>query len=48
MDWFDQILCAITSLARKPRQPFVADVIFTDNLGDEHRVRSVRFNYRGL
>jgi hypothetical protein len=29
------------------RDPFVADVIFTDNYGDEHRIRSVRFPYRG-
>jgi hypothetical protein len=29
------------------RKPLVADVIFTDNYGDEHRIPSVRFPYRG-
>ena len=42
-----EIHCIIKPLAHKARKPFVADVIFTDNLDDEHRVRSVRFNYRG-
>jgi hypothetical protein len=30
-----------------PREDLVADVIFTDNYGEEHRIRSVRFPYRG-
>jgi hypothetical protein len=29
------------------RESFVTDVIFTDNFGDEHMVRSVRFDFRG-
>jgi hypothetical protein len=29
----------------KGREPLVADVIFTDNYGDEHRVPSVRFKH---
>ncbi len=29
------------------RDPIVADVSFTDNYADEHRVRSVRFQYIG-
>jgi|SRR5664279_2862622 len=29
------------------REPLIADVIFTDNYEEEHRVRSVRFPYRG-
>jgi len=29
------------------RDPIVADVIFTDNYGDEYRVRSVRFRHIG-
>jgi hypothetical protein len=37
----------IRPLVHEARKPFVADVIFTDNLGDEHRVRSVRFRYHG-
>jgi hypothetical protein len=28
-------------------QPVVTDVIFTDNFGDEHTSKSVRFGYRG-
>jgi len=32
---------------QQPRQAFVADVIFTDNYGDDHRVRKVNFTYRG-
>jgi hypothetical protein len=42
-----EIHCIIKPLVREARQPLVAEVIFTDNLGDEHRVRSVRFSYRG-
>jgi hypothetical protein len=29
------------------REPLTLDVIFTDNFGDEHRVRAVRFRYVG-
>jgi hypothetical protein len=32
---------------RERSQSLAADVIFTDNYGDEHRARSVRFPYRG-
>jgi hypothetical protein len=33
--------------AMKGKQPVVADVIFTDNFGDEHKVRRVQFKHRG-
>ena len=29
------------------REPLVADVIFTDNYGEEHAVPGVRFQYLG-
>jgi hypothetical protein len=40
-----KIHCLLRSL--RAREPFIVDIIFTDNFGDEHRVRSVRFDFRG-
>jgi hypothetical protein len=39
--------CIIRRKLGSAQQLFIADVFFTDNYGDEHRVRSVRFDYRG-
>jgi hypothetical protein len=41
------IHCIARSCRCKPRQPFTADLIFTDNFGDEHKVKKVQFEYRG-
>jgi hypothetical protein len=42
-----EIDCIARGVVRERLHPIVADVIFTDNFGDEHRVQSVRFEYRG-
>jgi hypothetical protein len=41
------IHCIARSCPCKGRQPFTADLIFTDNFGEEHKVKKVSFEYRG-